>query len=264
MRTLYKSIIFLSIVILSSCQSEQKKTEKPEEPIKTTQVTKDTIVEKSKVVEQPYVYGIDISSYQGNEVDFINSKKDSIGFIICKATQGAFYIDPKFQQNWSQTKKDGFIRGAYHFYMSQNDPVQQSIHFAKTVGSLEDTDLPPVVDFEGGGIDKGQPVEEVQKGLLLFIHTTIKQLNRKPMIYTDIPTAYKYLNDPRFAEYPLWIANYVKKPQPDIPEIWKDKGWSFWQRDADYKLDNFTNDSDVFNGDISKLQEFIKSTNYNK
>jgi len=239
------------MIVLYSCNTKQAKETKP--------AVKKEIPKVPVKKEAPYVYGVDISSYQGKEVDFINAHKDSLGFVICKATQGAFGTDPKFDENWSKIKTDGFIRGTYHFYVSTDNPEAQAKHFVSVVKSMEKTDIPPVVDFEMGGIDTKLPPEEVSKGLVVFIKTVEKLLGRKMMIYTDIPTADEYLRDEKFSAYALWIANYVPKSQPDLPFVWKNTGWTFWQKDADYKIDNFTNDSDVFNGDISKLKEFIST-----
>lgn len=250
-------LVLLAITFLYSCDN------KSSQETKTSIVKKDSskkeTPKKIEKKEAPFVYGIDISNYQGNEVNFINTHKDSLGFVFCKATQGDYYVDPKFQENWTKIKEDGFIRGTYHFYMSKNEPQAQAEHFAKTIKGIEKTDIAPVIDFEGGGIDSKQSVAEVMNGLLTFISVLEKQLGRKPMIYTDIPTADKYLRDERFSSYALWIANYVKKDHPDLPITWNKIGWTFWQRNADYKIDDFTDDSDVFNGSMTKLQAFIQN-----
>lgn len=253
MKLKHLTIVILAVITLQSCKKEAKK-----EPVKTAE-KKEVVVKKKKVVEQPFVYGIDISSYQGDEDKFINAHKDSLGFVICKATQGAYFTDPDFTKNWPKIKEDGFVRGTYHFYMAKDDATTQANHFANTIATIEDTDLPPVIDFEGGGMDKSQSVKQTQDNLLTFIKVLESKVKRKPMIYTDIPTANHYLNDPRFAEYALWIAVYNGKSTPDLPITWKNKGWVLWQRDADYKIDNFTDDSDVFNGDITKLKDFVKT-----
>lgn len=245
------------LILLFACNSNAKK--KTKLAVDTKDSTTLKVAEKPVVQEQPYVYGIDISSYQGDETDDINAKKDTIRFVIAKATQGDGIVDPDFVNNWPQIKKDGFIRGAYHFYVTENNPEAQAKLFASTIGTLEPTDLPPVVDFEGGGIDKSQSVAQIQEGLNTFIQVLEKELGRKPMIYTDLPTANAYLNNPQYADYALWIANYNDKSQPDLPITWQNKGWTFWQRTDDYKLDNFTDDGDVFNGDITKLKGFIQN-----
>ena len=251
MKTKQLLTFLLAITFLYACNTKSN----------TSTETTPATTETQKKAEAPYVYGIDISSYQGDETDFLNKHKDSLGFVFCKATQGATYVDPDFKTNWSTIKSDGFLRGAYHFYMSSDDPSSQATNFTTTIQGIESTDIAPVIDFESGGIDSTQTIQEVVNGLTQFINAVEKKLGRKPMIYTDIPTADKYLTDSSFSSYALWVANYNGKDQPDLPTTWSQAGWTFWQRGDDYKIVNFTNDSDVYNGDISKLKDFIK--NYN-
>ena len=133
-------------------------------------------------------------------------------------------------------QKDGFIRGAYHFYYTRDDAVAQAKNFTNAIKSIESTDLPPMVDVEGKGIDKSQTPEEIQKRLLVFLSEVEKTLGRKPIIYTNPAIAKEYFTDPKFGNYALWISNYTKQGQPDIPKVWQNVGWTFWQRSKDYKI----------------------------
>ena len=204
-------------------------------------------------------YGIDLSKFQGNEIDYLNKQKDNLSFIFCKATEGVTYTDPDFTKNWSTIISKGFIRGAYHFYRTADAPDPQADHYVEAISDLSDTDLPPVVDFEGAGIDQSQSVAKIQKDLLTFLRLIEDKTNRTPMIYTDIPTGNKYLNNPKFAEYALWIALYEDLKQPRLPNAWKGKRWVLWQKASDYKIGNIKNDFDVFNGNIKSLKSFIKN-----
>lgn len=55
----------------------------------------------------------------------------------------------------------GFIRGGYHFYRSIDDPVKQAANYVNAISDLKPTDIAPIVDFEGGGIDKSQSVDVI-------------------------------------------------------------------------------------------------------
>ena len=100
------------MAFLFSCNSTKKETS----PIELK--TKVENIGSKKYKKQPKIYGIDISMYQGKEVGEIHKKNDSLGFIICKATEGITYTDPDFSYNWKNIKEKSFIRGAYHFYRS--------------------------------------------------------------------------------------------------------------------------------------------------
>ena len=251
-----KQIYYISTILLItfffSYKYEKKENNNYNKPL--------VIEQKSKL----FVYGIDLSHYQGNEIDSIIKSKDSLDFIICKATEGVTYIDPKFFKNWETIKEHEFLRGAYHFYRSEDNPLTQATFFLETISDIEKTDIPPVIDFEEGGIDKSQSVDKIQSEFRLFLNEIKKQSKRTPIIYTDINIGNKYLNNSDFFDYPLWIANYNGKKHPDLPRTWKRKGWLIWQKSNTYKLNGLSNDFDVFNGNLLEFKEFIKNSSYNK
>lgn len=252
MKRFYYLTIVLFIAFFFSCKYEKKENHHDNKP--------PVIKQKSRSI----VYGIDLSHHQNNEIDSIIKSKDSLDFIICKATEGVTYTDPKFLKNWKMIKEHKFLRGAYHFYRSGDDPLTQATFFLKSISDIKSTDIPPVIDFEEGGIDKSQSVDEIQSSLKIFLNEIKTQSKRKPIIYTDINTGNKYLNNSEFSDYPLWIANYNGKSSPNLPDTWKNKGWVIWQKSSSYKLNSFSNDFDVFNGNLLEFKEFIKNSNYNE
>lgn len=204
----------------------------------------------------PSVYGIDISKYQGDEVDVLTRNKDSLVFVICKATEGVNLIDPDFRSNWQMIKQKGFIRGAYHFYHCGDDTILQSQHFLSALDSLSDTDFSPIIDVEETGTNDCPPAV-VQENLLGFIRQVEKGTGRIPMIYTDNNTAGRFITDPAFSRYPLYIADYVSAAQPAVPVIWATQEWTIWQKTDSLKLDGEYNDFDIYNGPVSNLKKFI-------
>lgn len=210
-------------------------------------------------VDTKPAYGIDISKFQGDEIDLLDQQQDSLSFVICKATEGITYTDPSFKNNWKTIPEKGFIRGAYHFYRTVDDPKKQAANFLNAIKDIQANDIPPIVDFEGAGIDPSQSIGTIQDGLKIFLNTIEEKLNRKPMIYTDIPTGNKYLDNPIFGDYALWIALYEDLEQPKLPLAWNDKQWSFWQKESDYAIGKQKNDFDVFNGDLDDLTSFIQT-----
>ncbi len=249
---LHSFILTLSgFIMLNSCQPKKAENNTIKSP---------PIEQKSKLL----AYGIDISHFQNNEIDSIVKSKDSLSFIICKATEGVTYTDPKFKMNWKMIKERDFLRGAYHFYICKDDPLTQATFFLKTISNIETTDIPPIVDFEEGGIDKSQSVDKIRAGLKVFLNEIEKKLSCKPIIYTDINTGNKYLNNPYFSDYPLWVANYNGKKTPDIPVAWKNKGWLIWQRTDTYTLNTLKSDFDIYNGNLSEFKAFIKNSYHKK
>ena len=258
----FKILIVLCITLIYACADAKKettpaKTEKTEKPTQKEEPVKP----KEKVVENTKpAFGIDISFYQGNEIDDLEKSRDSIDFIICKATQGTGIVDPMFQHNWKVAKEKGFIRGAYHFYESVNNPIAQADFFIEQIKDIQPNDLPPVVDVEGGGIERGQSIDNIQLSVLTLLKTIEERLGVKPIIYTNIDFANQYLNNPELANYPLWIADYESQKAPVLPITWQEKGYVLWQKSDTYKIQGYTNDEDYFNGDLEALKTFIKES----
>ena len=241
-------LLVLGAVLILNCKQQKKETVDIKEP---------ALIEKES---KQYIYGIDISDHQNNLIDSINKQKDSLGFIICKATEGITYTDPNFLYNWKTIKEKSFLRGAYHFYRSNDDPIAQAQNFLNAISSIETTDIPPVIDFEDSGIDASKSIESIQSDLKVFINEIETKLKCKPIIYTDNNIGNKYLNEVFFADYPLWIASYDGKETPDLPNAWKEKGWLVWQKSSDYKIDGTTSDFDVYNGSLQDFKDFIKNS----
>jgi lysozyme len=202
------------------------------------------------------VFGIDISRYQGNEINFLNKQVDKLTFIICKATEGITYTDSSFKTNWPAIQAKGYVRGAYHFYHCNDDPAKQVANYLGVMGTFSAADFPPIVDFEETSIDAGVNKASIQPNLLNFLTLLEQKTGRKPLIYTDNNTANAYLTDPAFADYSLWIANY--NPTLKIPNVWNN--WTIWQQSQSYKLNGQLNDYDVFNGDSNAFASFIQSS----
>ena len=208
----------------------------------------------------PYIYGFDISQSNGDVANTINSNYDSLGFIIIKATEGVTFVDSQYVNNSKTIDSTKFVRGFYHFYRVKDDPIKQADWYLDTVKYFSPTALPPIVDLEyHDGEDHDLWTPKVMKGVLKFLKRIESKTGRKPMIYASSNFANKRLTDSKFADYPLWVANWRSTP-PTLPGAWKGKKWQFWQKSDSYMIGQHKTDLDVFNGNKSDLQAFIKST----
>jgi lysozyme len=255
--------LFAVITFFCSCVAEER-DEKTSSATDTTKAVSIDTVSKAVVANTPspeadFVYGIDISKYQGDEIDFITRKQDTLTFIICKATQGVTIRDPEFSNNWKTITAKGFIRGAYHFYQSQDDPVKQAQFFLSVVDSFSRQGFAPIIDFEEASISNTLSVSQIQNNLLTFLKQIEQRTGRTPIIYTDNNTGNRYLTVAAFANYPLFIADYNNTASPVLPGAWKNKQWHLWQKSESYMLNSTQDDFDVFNGGLQELQVFISS-----
>lgn len=191
--------------------------------------------------------GIDVSKAQGT-VDWAAVAAAGYLFTFVKATDGQDYVDPTFAQNWEGAKAAGLLRGAYHFFRAEDDPVTQATWFWQTVGAPGE--LPLVVDVEE---TMEQPASTVVSGLARFLDSLQQWTAKPPMIYTA-PGFWNSLGTSAFGGYPLWVAEYGVS-QPVIPAGWKT--WDFWQFSETGQVPGITGDVDldVFSGSPEALRQ---------
>ena len=263
MKTTLLALLTLIGIAFISCKPEVKNVDDPTNANDTdsTKTPKETPKpEIEPVVEKSITYGIDISKYQGDEMDLMKKATDSLSFIICRSTEGVTYTDAKFKSNWNTAKEKGYIRGAYHFYLSDDSPENQSANFLKAIEDLQDSDLPPIIDFEEMSIAKGSNKEKVIEDLWKFIFIIQEKSGRTPIIYTDLNIGDTYLTAARFANYPLWVADYNSGVKPTLPGAWKGMEWVMWQSTDDYHFGKIQDDFDRFNGSLADLKKFISGS----
>jgi GH25 family lysozyme M1 (1,4-beta-N-acetylmuramidase) len=198
--------------------------------------------------------GVDISKWNGNAASELGPD-DSITFVICKATEGITDVDPDFDNNWQIIRNKKYILGAYHFYISEDDPVKQAQHFLTTIQKKGKTDMVPIVDIEHQSLPVGFPIDNValQNNILQFLTYMENKCNCIPMIYTNGGFANQYLLNRAFNKYPLWLAAYTDAASPPIPYAWKERGYKIWQKRNSYQLNTYVYDFDVFYGKKADL-----------
>ena len=198
------------------------------------------------------IRGIDISHYQGkidwDQLENAMIKKSPIRFIVMKATEGSTRVDPSFNENFSQAREYGYIRGAYHFWSNKSSARSQAYFFLKNV-PLEEGDLPPVLDVEHKPADKS--VEDFQRDILTWLHIVEDRYHVKPIIYTYYKFRMNYLSSPVFDDYPYWIAHYY------VDKIEYKGEWKFWQHTDAGKLPGIKGyvDFNIYNGSFYDLKK---------
>lgn len=190
------------------------------------------------------IQGIDISKYQGQiNWDSLRSARFAglrVHFVFLKATEGTDVEDPRFEENWTQARAHGFIRGAYHYFYSTRDPMVQARHFIHQV-KLEPGDLPPVLDME---ITNNRPDSQIQRTALIWLNAVEQAYGVRPILYTN-PRFYRRHLGSAFKDYPLWISHYHLLEGPVLPQ------WKFWQYSDSARLPGIQGrvDMDAFSGD---------------
>lgn len=168
--------------------------------------------------------GLDVSVHSG-EVDWSTVVVEGHTFAFVKATEGVDLKDPSFDLHWQAMRQAGIRRGAYHFYVTEDDPEEQAKFFIENV-DLEPGDLVPVVDLEL--IGHGTP-DGLADRFRIFLARIEEHFGVKPIIYTSAKFWDRHVGE-GFGDYPLWVAEY-EVSEPRLPVGWQ--AWHLWQWRAD-------------------------------
>lgn len=179
--------------------------------------------------------GIDVSHHSGT-IDWPTVAQEGFVFAYVKASEGVDAPDPRFEENWQALADLDMYRGAYHFYVTEDDPEEQAKLFLSTY-TPQHGDLPPVVDVEviGRGTAEGW-----QSDLLRFLEILAEEAGVRPILYTS-PNFWDANIHESFRQYPLWVAEY-EVDEPEIPEGWE--GWVMWQFEGEAAIPGVEKDVD--------------------
>lgn len=197
------------------------------------------------------VHGVDISHHQGRidweQLALNKTAKFPIHFVFMKATEGGDYGDDAFRTHFAEARRHGFIRGAYHYFIPQTDPLKQADFFIHTV-QLDSGDLPPVLDVETIGKES---VQDLKTAVKKWLDRVEAHYGVKPILYTSYKFKTRYLNDSVFNTYPYWIAHYY------VDSVRYEGQWHFWQHTDVGTVPGIKEkvDLDVFNGSLEELRQ---------
>ena len=182
-------------------------------------------------------FGIDVSHHNGR----INWKQvPNVEFVYIKATEGATYIDPMYQQNIKGARAKKLRVGAYHYFRTTSSAQKQFENFKKHV-KKSDIDLIPMVDVEEC---KKWSIIQFQDSLMRFIQLVKSHYGKAPMIYS-VNSFYNRYCAPKFNNYHLMLGRYGK----ETPFV-KGKGsYTIWQYSENGRLDGISKavDINIFN-----------------
>lgn len=190
----------------------------------------------AETAEAPGALGIDVSHYSG-AVDWERVRDAGFAFAYVKATEGVDDGDPAFAAHWRRLGELGIPRGAYHFYVTEDDPEEQARFFLATV-EPRPGDLVPAVDVEtlGHGTQPG-----LDARLRTFLETIERAIGVRPVVYTSPKFWDAHLTD-AFGEHHLWIADYGVD-EPALPRGWQ--RWSLWQWSDSHAVPGVEKDADL-------------------
>jgi GH25 family lysozyme M1 (1,4-beta-N-acetylmuramidase) len=199
--------------------------------------------------------GLDVSSHQG-AVNWATVAANGAKFAYTKATEGTYYQNPDFAQQYNGSFNNGLIRGAYHFATPNTTAGSTQADFFVAHGggwSKDGKTLPGLLDIEYnpyGAECYGLSQASMVSWILSFSNEYHAKTTRWPVIYTTTDWWRTCTgNKGDFSSTnPLMLACYCTTPGT-MPFNWPLQ--TIWQF-ADSGV--FPGDQDAFNGDITRVQ----------
>ena len=164
------------------------------------------------------VHGLDISHHQEKVNWTLVDKKYK--FIILKATEGQNFLDTDFLYNWNNARLNGFVVGAYHFFVMTSSGEAQADFYISKVPDSEKT-LPPIIDLEISTKKYKKP--DVIEHLRVMVEKLEKHYKKRVIFYVNYNTYNAYIKG-EFPENKIWITDYKY-----FPKIEEENRWIIWQ-----------------------------------
>ena len=207
--------------------------------------------------------GMDVSSHQQN-VDWASAYAAGSRFAYVKATEGGYYTNPYFAQQYNGSAQVGMVRGAYHFANPRTSSgADQARYFVQNGGgwSADGQTLPGLLDIEFnpypayGNTCYNMTPAQLTAWTRDFVETYRSLTGRAPMVYTATSWWSQCVGSPQFGTLLLHLASYSTVVGA-IPAGWS--GYDIWQFTDSGP---FVGDSNFFPGTVNDLKVLAKNPN---
>jgi GH25 family lysozyme M1 (1,4-beta-N-acetylmuramidase) len=198
--------------------------------------------------------GVDVSSHQGN-VNWSGLWSSGVKWAYVKATEGTYYKNPYFAQQYNGSYNIGMIRGAYHFATPDTATgTAQADYFVNNGGgwSRDGKTLPGALDIEWnpyGAACFGKTQSGMVTWIRDFLNRYKARTGRDAVMYTA--TSWWTQCTGNYSGFgaanPLWIARYNTTPGT-LPA-----GWAYqtmWQYTSSGPI---VGDHNKFNGALDRV-----------
>ena len=173
-----------------------------------------------------FVNGIDVSDFQGTQIDWGNVKSSGYSLAITKATQSTDVTEQSFAYNIAGIRAAGMVAGAYHFLSWHTDPAAQAAYFL-SVYTPQNGDLPPALDCEACDVDAPTAIAQIA-GFLRAVEPHLG--GARMLLYMSYSFPGDNLNGGSdFSGHPLWVAAYEDGDDVPVPPAWTAANVRMWQ-----------------------------------
>lgn len=186
---------------------------------------------------------IDISKWQGNNIDWDKVKATGIEGVMLRAGYGRYASqkDPTFERNYSECKRVGLAVGAYWYsYATTATQTAQEASVFLDVLAGKQFELPVAYDieYEPGilALNNAQRTELVKTFLSM-----VEQAGYYGILYASTDFIKNKLNYNELTRYDVWAAQYGPKCTCPMP-------YGMWQYTSTGKVDGISGNVDMDTG----------------
>lgn len=185
--------------------------------------------------------GVDLSEHN-REVDFSKLKEQNIRYAFLRIGWRGYYdpelhLDARFEEYYNGAKEAGIPVGIYFFSQAINEAeALEEANFVLDNIKDKEIDLYIVYDCESieskdartNDLTRSQATNNARAFL-----SRIEEAGYSPMIYTNMDWVKHYYEFQILADYPVWFAQYSRKPQFKRKHI-------IWQYATEIQIDGIS------------------------
>lgn len=155
------------------------------------------------------IYGIDVSKWQGTNVDWAKVKASGVKFVILRI--GTTYgKDSTFESNYTKAKAQGLDVGVYFYnYSKTKATIEQDAASVVSWLAGRQLEYPVYFDLEDNSLLSGYTNTD-RTNFCIWFNTVIENAGYYAGVYTGYYWMNNYVNISTLrAKYPIWMARYL-------------------------------------------------------
>ena len=142
--------------------------------------------------------GIDIANYQAN----LNAGTIGADFVIIKATQGTWYVNPSCDRHYQQAKAAGKLLGVYH-YAEGGDPKAEANYFLANInGYIKEA----IICLDWESVDNSRWGKSDAEWVKTWCDYVYSKTGVRPIVYIQASAISRLAG---IGDYGLWVAQYA-------------------------------------------------------
>lgn len=182
----------------------------------------------TEITDKGTLDGCDVASYQ---YDINPAAMTTTDFFIIKATQGTWYVNPYFEQQYAKAEAAGKLLGTYH-YGEGGDPIKEARYYVSKLGKKVGKCI-MAVDWEGKSNGKFNTTEEVV-WVLKFAMEVHRLTGVHIFLYMSKSVTWRRNWSEVAKDVRLWCAQYANSDLTNYKDDpWTDRnGFGAWTKDT--------------------------------